>query len=137
VLPDTVTLTPQVNHVEGVQINIIDPNEPGSVLGEIVNASDIDSILATVALYATADSTHVRYLTRSDTLGAFAISGVKPGAYRLWAFLDVKRDSVRGEYDCGPGVTCLEPWATLPDSLVVRPGASVHTGKLIIKRREK
>lgn len=137
VLPDTIVLTPGVPEASGLRISVIDPNEPGAVKGHVVNESGIDSILATVALYTTRDSTQVQYLTRCDSTGAFAFEKVKPGGYHLWAFLDVRADTARGDYDCGEPTPCWEPRATLPDSVAVTPGASLEVGKLILRRRER
>jgi hypothetical protein len=137
VLPDTIALTPQVTQFAGVQINVIDPNEKGIVRGTVANETGIDSVLATVALYAPTDTTHARYLARCDSAGVFAIAQVTPAAYRLWAFLDVRADSLRGEYDCGAPSKCVEPRVAAPDSVVVGPGATVNVGKLTLRRREK
>lgn len=136
VLPDTITLTPQVPEFAGVQINVIDPTERGIVRGVVANETGIDSMLAMVALYAPRDTTRMEYLARCDSAGAFAVQ-VKPGGYRLWAFLDVHADSARGQYDCGAPEKCAEPSVALPDSIVVGPGATVNVGKLTLKRREK
>ncbi|HXV13507.1 MAG TPA: Ig-like domain-containing domain [Candidatus Krumholzibacteria bacterium] len=136
VLPDTLVLTGAVTEVAGVQIGVIDPNEPGLVRGTVANQTGIDSLLATVSLTATRDSTRVQYLVRCDTSGAFEFARVKPGGYRLWAFLDLRADSARGHFDCGDTLTCPEPWATLPDSLSVGPGATVDVGTLVLRRRD-
>jgi hypothetical protein len=136
VLPDTFVLTSGVTKIEGVQIGVIDPNEPGVVRGVVANETGIDSLLAMVSLTTTRDSTSVQYLVRCDTTGAFEFARVKPGGYRLWAFLDVRADSVPGEFDCGDKQTCREPWVTLPDSVAVGPGATVDVGKFVLRRRD-
>ncbi|MCI0452037.1 MAG: Ig-like domain-containing protein [Candidatus Latescibacteria bacterium] len=136
VLPDTFALTAAVSEVEGVQIGVIDPTEPGVVRGAVANETGIDSLLATVSLTATLDSTRIQYLVRCDTTGAFEFARVKPGGYRLWAFLDVRADSALGDFVCGDSLTCREPWATLPDSVTVGPGATVEVGKLVLRRRD-
>ncbi len=136
VLPDTITLTPRVTEFAGVQINVIDPSERGFVRGTVVNETGVDSVRALVALYAPRDTTRAEYLARCDSAGAFALVQVKPGAYRLWAFLDLAADSVRGEYACG-AAKCREPSVAAPDTVVVGPGATVDVGKLVLKRREK
>lgn len=137
VLPDTIVLTPMVREVSGVRITVIDPTEPGSVRGTVANETGIDSMLATVALYTARDSIHAQYLARCDTTGAFDFASVKPGAYRLWAFLDLRSDSLRGDYECGEPAPCLEPAVAWPDSLVVAPGGRFDAGRLVLRRREK
>jgi hypothetical protein len=134
VVPDTIVLAPMVPNVSDVRIAVIDPNEPALVKGIVVNETGIDSLLATVALYTTRDSTDVQYFVRCDSSGTFEFARVKPGGYRMWTFLDIKADSVRGDYDCGAATPCREPWATLPDSLLVEPGATVDVGKLVLRK---
>ncbi len=135
VLPDTFVLTKQVTDIAGVQIGVIDPNEPAVVRGTVANETGIDSLLATVMLTTTRDSTRAQYLARCDTTGAFEFARVRPGGYRLWAFLDIRADSARGDFNCGAAL-CSEPWVALPDSLAVGPGATVEVGKLVLKRRD-
>lgn len=134
VLADTIALTAQVQEFSGVRIDIIDPNEPGTVKGGVVNETGIDSVLATIALYTMRDSTYAQYLTRADTTGAYEFAKVKPGSYRLWTFLDIRADSLRGDYPCSTA-TCVEPWAMVPDSLTIAPNATVNVPKLVIKKR--
>jgi hypothetical protein len=136
VLPDTIVLTTQVQEFAGVQFNLIDQNEPGIVQGDVDNQTGIDSVLATVALYATRDSTRARYLVRCDTTGAFSFASVAPGGYRLWAFLDMNADTLRGDYDCGAASPCREPRVSLPDSVTVAPGATLKVGTLVLRRED-
>lgn len=134
VLPDTFLLTAAVPKREGVRVDIIDPNEPGSVAGEVANETGIDTVRTSLGLYGLGDSTRAEYLTHADTLGAYAFSKVKPGTYRLWAFLDLRADSIPGTYPCELPEGCREPSLLLVDSLLVSPGGSVSVPRLILKR---
>ena len=80
VLPDTITLTPLVTQFAGVQIKVIDPNEKGIVRGTVANETGIDSVLATVALYAPTDTTRARYLARCDSAGVVRVSAGDAGS---------------------------------------------------------
>ncbi len=134
VLPDTILLTAAVPEVESVRIDIIDPNEPGTVEGEVANETGIDTVRTSVALYALRDSVRAEYLTLADTAGAFTLAKVKPGTYRLWAFLDIRADSLRGTYPCELPDGCIEPSTVLVDSLKVSPGGSVRVPRLVLRR---
>lgn len=134
VLPDTFLLTTAVPKLEGIRIEIIDRNEPGSVEGEVANETGIDTVRTSVGLYAMRDSTRAEYLTLADSSGAFAFAKVKPGTYRLWAFLDLRADSIPGVYPCEQPAGCREPSVMLVDSLLVSPGGSIKVPRLILKR---
>ncbi len=137
VVPDTVVLAPMVPEVTGLRITVIDPTEPTSVAGQVSNESGIDSLRATVGLFSMRDSTRAQFLATCDTTGAFLFPKVKPGWYRVWAFLDIRADSLRGTYDCGTTTPCVEPFAALADSLNVPPATSVTIEKkLVLRRRE-
>jgi hypothetical protein len=134
---DTVVLVTQVPRVDGVRIDIIDPNEEGSVGGTVVNETGIDTVRTTVGLYTMRDSTHAQYLSVCDTSGAFAFPKVKPGTYRLWAFLDIRADSLRGTFECGEPSACDEPSVALADSIVVKPAARVVVERALVLRRKQ
>lgn len=137
VLADTVLLAPMVPRVDDVRIVVIDPTEPATVNGVVVNETGIDSVLVSVGLFALDDSTRAARLALCDSVGAYAIVKVPPGAYRLRAFLDLRADSTCGEYDCSGAEPCLEPCVTLADTLTLAPGASVKVEeKMILRRRE-
>jgi hypothetical protein len=129
---DTITLGPDHPVVSGVTLAIVDPDEPARIDGRIVNASGIDTLRVTVALYpvppdSLADSLAVavpNYYTLCDTTGAYLMDTVHAGDYVLRAFVDVNADSVCGTYPCGPdsAATCAEPCVTHPDTVRVAPG---------------
>jgi hypothetical protein len=137
VLADTVYLTPTVAQAADVRIDIIDPTEPGTVSGVVVNETGIDTVLVSVGLFALEDSTRAARLALCDSVGAYEMTQVPPGAYRVRAFLDLKADSTCGAYDCGGEAPCVEPCAELADTLTLAPGATVKVEKkLILRRRE-
>jgi uncharacterized protein (DUF2141 family) len=136
VLADTVLLAPMVPRVDDIQIAIVDPTETATVSGVVVNETGIDSVFVSVGLFALVDSTRAARFARCDSAGAYTVAKVPAGAYRLRAFLDLKADSTCGEYECGEP-PCLEPCATLPDTLTLAPGASLKVErKLVLRRRE-
>lgn len=136
VLADTVMLTRMVPEVEGVRIAIIDPKEPATVSGVVTNETGIDTVLVSVGLFALDDSARASRLAHCDSVGAYTLTDVAPGAYRLWAFLDLRADSMCGEYDCGGTTPCLEPCETRADTLALLPGASLTVEKLVLRPRE-
>lgn len=131
--PDTILLTPgSPRRVIGT-LEIIDPHEPGSVTGTVINTSGIDTIAVSVALYAPADSGAVTYLTRCTPAGAYRFKKVAPGRYALAGFVDVRTDSLCGSWVCGPDSTlCPEPCVTAPDSVTVSPGKTVAVPSLTL-----
>jgi hypothetical protein len=123
--PDTITLGPSHARLENVRITIIDPNEPGSIGGSIVNETVFDTLptirLAPARLGA-------RALTaRADSTGAFMLPGVPPGAYLLSAFIDIRVDTLCGTYFETPDTTHAldEPCVTLPDTIRLKPGEAL------------
>ncbi len=139
VVPDTVVLASEHPVVTGLQITIIDPAEPGRVHGVVVNESGIDSVRATVGLYASEDSSRARHIAVCGADGSFAVEQARPGEYVVRAFLDLRADSLCGDYPC-PGDSaraCPEPCARLAGVLTVRPGAAVEVPRLVLRRREE
>jgi hypothetical protein len=139
VVPDTVVLEAANQVVTGLQITIIDPNEPGRVHGVVVNESGIDSVRVTVGLYASEDSSRARHVAVCDTSGSFAMEKVRPGEYIVRAFLDLRADSLCGDYPC-PGDSarvCSEPCVRLAGVVAVKPGAAVEVPRLVLRRREE
>jgi len=120
--PDTVVLTAEQAHARGVNLVIVDPDEPAQVRGRVNNQSGIDTLAVSVALYA--DSvTAPAYYTRCDTTGSYTFTSVHAGDYELRAFVDVRADSVCGTYLCGPdSARCEEPCAVHPDRVTLEPG---------------
>jgi hypothetical protein len=139
VSPDTVVLLPQVPVVSAVNLNVVDPNEPGTVRGVVINETGIDSARVMAGLYAEADSARAVYLGLCDSTGAYEIGMVKPGAYTLRCFIDLRADSTEGNWPCaGAGAAgCREPGARLDAPVVVKPGDTFEAPALVIRRREE
>jgi hypothetical protein len=139
-VPETVVLSPGTSAVGGVDLAIVDPDEPAVVRGRVVNSSGLDTLAVSVALYADTASTP-RYYTACDTSGAYEFRSVSAGDYELRAFVDVVADSVCGAYPCGldSARTCEEPCAIHPDRVVVAPGDTrvVSPIELAPARREE
>jgi len=120
--PDTIALTAFRSRIEEIRINIIDPNEPGSIEGTVVNETGTAGA-ATIRL-APAKPEARPIVSRADSLGAYLIGKVPPGSYLVSAFIDLGPDSICGTYHpAGDTTTALpEPCAELPDTLQVKPG---------------
>ena len=122
VLPDTVVLTPSSERVEEIRINVIDPNEPGSVEGLVVNETEFT--LAPTVRLSPVKSGEPSHAARADSTGSFILRGVPPGAYLLSAFVDLRADTLCGTYvdPADSTRTLAEPCVALPDTLRVQPG---------------
>jgi hypothetical protein len=136
---DTVGLWPGVPVASAVSLNAVDPAEPGSVRGVVINETGIDSALVLVGLFAGEDSTRAQHLAACDSAGAYAIAPVKPGSYTLWAFVDARADSVPGKWPCpGAGAEgCREPRVRLAAPVPVKAGGTFEAPTVIIRRREE
>lgn len=122
VMPDTFVLTPGRSRLRNVEINIIDPNEPGSLSGRVVDDTGI-GILPMIRLESILPG-EAPLIENADTLGNFLIKSVKPGRYVFNAFIDVNPDSLPGTYNdpTDSTVVLTEPSITLGDTLGVSPG---------------
>ena len=131
--PDTIALVPLHERVEDIRITIIDPNEPGSVEGRVVNETQF-KILPTVRLAPARRGAHA-IAARADSTGAFTLSRVPPGAYVFSAFIDVKGDTLCGTYfEKGDTTRAIaEPCLTLPDSLRLKPGETKKLDPVTLK----
>jgi hypothetical protein len=126
-LEDTVVLTPESPHAGGLDIFIVDPDEPLTVAGVVINDSGLDTFEVSVALYADSLGAPPAYMVTCDTTGAYTLENVHAGLYLLRAFIDMNADSICGEYRCldDSSLVCVEPCIQYPDSVVFEPGASV------------
>jgi hypothetical protein len=126
-LEDTVVLTPASPFAISVDIFIVDPDEPVTVTGVVVNASGLDTFEVAVALYADSLGAPPVYMVTCDTTGVYTLKNVHAGLYLLRAFVDMKADSICGEYPCldDSSLVCIEPCIEYPDSLVFEPGAEI------------
>jgi hypothetical protein len=131
---DTVVLTPTAPFQSDVNIAIVDPTEPASVAGVVVNRSGYaDSLGVTVTLSPDSADTPA-YLTFCDTTGSYAFNSVKMGRYILRAFIDVVPDSTCGWFPCFDDTSrmCAEPCAVMPDTLALDPGQEVQVDSLYL-----
>lgn len=130
--PDTLRLSPDMPILNGTDIVIVDPNEPGEVAGTIHNISELDTIAVSVALYAENDTTPPAYYTRCNPEGAYSFPTVKAGTYAFRAFVDVALDSLCGDYPCPQDTTtmCSEPCVQYQDSVRVEPGMKLKLDDL-------
>jgi len=120
--PDTIVLGPSRESIEEIRINIIDPNEPASIEGRIVNETQFATV-PTVRL-APARKGAKAIAMRADSTGAFVIANVPPGSYLFSAFIDVRPDTLCGAYfEAGDTTRALvEPCITIADTLRLNPG---------------
>jgi hypothetical protein len=120
--PDTIALDPLRSRIEGIRITIIDPNEPGSLQGSIVNETGFKG--PPMVRLSPAWTEGKALAVRADSTGAFRVKTVPPGPYLLSAFIDLKADSLCGSYPSPEDTTIslAEPCVTLPDTLRFAPG---------------
>jgi hypothetical protein len=134
-LPDTVALTPHSPFAAGIDIWIVDPNEPAVVAGVVVNESGLDTFVVSVALYVDSLAARPTYLQPCDSTGAYEFANVRGAKYLLRAFVDVVADSACGWYPCfdDSSASCEEPCAMFPDTLQVEPGTTVEVDSLALR----
>ena len=133
VYPDTLILRRDAPRIEDVRVKIINPNEPGSIAGLVVNETRFAK-RPTIRLEPLAAGERPR-VAIADSTGSYLVSPVRPGAYRLSAFIDVKPDTLCGTYVEGADTTKTlpEPCVMLPDTIVVKPGEAKVVGSLTLK----
>jgi hypothetical protein len=127
-LPDTLVLAGARPRLVLQDIYIVDPKEPASITGFVVNATKYDSVPVTITLHEAADTVPPTYITRADDKGDYTFRSVLKGVYALYAFLDLKRDSVCGSYPCPEDSTteCREFCVSYPESVRVSPGDEIR-----------
>jgi uncharacterized protein (DUF2141 family) len=131
--PDTISLD-RFRPARGeIRIVIIDPNEPGTIEGVVVNETQL-RIPATIRLSPAARGARP-IAARADSTGAFAFGGVPPGSYTVAAFIDVNPDTLCGVYyEAADSTRALnEPCATLSDTLRLKPGEKRTLDPITIK----
>jgi len=131
--PDTITLEPTHERFEEIRINIIDPNEPGSITGSVVNETRFTA--AAMIRLSPLETGGTKFATKADSTGAFVLSRVPPGAYLLSAFIDIQADTLCGTYfEEGDTTRALgEPCVSLPDTLRLKPGEAKSLQPVTIK----
>jgi hypothetical protein len=134
--PDTITLTPSRPRAEEIFINIIDPNEPGTVSGTILNETDMRR-LVTVRFEPLLPGERPLVVT-ADSTGRYIAPKIPPGRYLVSAFIDISSDSLCGEYVSQADSTIMleEPCFTLPDTLFIEPGEDKSLNTIKLKKSE-
>jgi len=120
--PDTLELTPSRRIATEIFINIIDPNEPGRVIGSIIDETGFGQP-ATVRFEPLLPG-EPALVFRADSTGAFIAQKIPPGRYLVMAFVDLAPDSMCGMYSSPDDstITLQEPCFALPDTILVEPG---------------
>jgi hypothetical protein len=120
--PDTLQLTPSRHTATEIFINIIDPNEPGVVIGSIIDETGMGRVLT--VRFEPLMPGETALIVRADSTGSFVAGKIPPGRYLIQAFVDIAPDSLCGTYAAPDDSTLMltEPCITLPDTLVVEPG---------------
>jgi len=137
IYPDTVTILPQEPVVSNVDLALVDPKEPGSLKGTVTNESGLDSARVMIAIYDRADTTRAVFRAVCDSTGAYEVKSIKPGAYILKAFVDVKRDSVPGTYPCATKPKgCPEPVVRRPGWLRIKAATAATEPPLAIRKED-
>lgn len=120
--PDTLQLTPARRIAMDIFINIIDPNEPGSIIGSVIDETGLGTT-PTVRFEPLLPG-EPALVVRADSTGDFVARSIPPGRYIVLAFVDLALDSLCGGYPSPEDstVTLQEPCFSLPDTVVVEPG---------------
>jgi hypothetical protein len=134
VLADTFRLTSSAPGISGIEINIIDPDEPGRIEGSIID-------LAETGIYPTARFDPVfeegtTVMAYCDSTGVFTVPVIPPGGYVFTAFIDMLPDSLPGEApDPSDSTgTVTEPFTVYPDTVDVAPGAELKLDPVYIQK---
>lgn len=133
VWPDTIRLSPERTSVEGIVLDIIDPDEPGSIEGGIEDSTATPGV-PTVRFEAL-DPDGKDLVATADSTGAFILPAVPPGFYLVRAFIDVEVDSLPGSYidPADSTATVPEPRSASVDTLEVGPGEKRKIPPITIK----
>jgi hypothetical protein len=131
---DTVVLTPGAPFDSDVNIAIVDPTEPASLTGVVVNRSGFDDSLAVTVTLSPDSNDAPAYLTACDTNGVFSFESVKMGRYIVRTFIDIAPDSVCGWFVCfeDSSQQCAEPCTVMPDTLTLAPGDGARLDTLYL-----
>ena len=120
--PDTLELTPSRRSATDIFFNIIDPNEPGRIIGSIIDETGLGR--APTVRFEPLLPGEPALVVLADSTGVFVAQKIPPGRYLLQAFVDLGLDSLCGIYPSPDDstITLQEPCFTFPDTLVVNPG---------------
>jgi hypothetical protein len=137
ILEDSLALTSESPTISGLQINIIDPNEPGKIEGVIYDLTDLG--VPPTARFEPAFEEGSPMVIRADTTGQYRVPAIPPGAYVFTAFIDILPDSLQGYFPDPSDSTRMlpEPFAAYPDTVIVPPGALITLDPLYIKKEPK
>jgi hypothetical protein len=127
-LGDTLVLTRQRPRSDFQDIYIVDPKEPASITGLVVNATPYDTVPVSLALHEASDSLPPSYYVLADNKGVYTFKSVLKGVYALHAFIDLERDSLCGTFPCPADSTaaCPEFCVSYPESIFVSPGDEIQ-----------
>ena len=137
VLADTFALTSALTSVSGLEFNIINPREPGSIEGTITDLTGMG--IAPTAWFEPLFEDGVPVFVRADSTGLFTVNAIPPGDYSFTAFIDVLADSLPGSYpdQADSTRTLPEPFAAYPDTVAVPPGEKVTLEPVYLQKDEK
>jgi hypothetical protein len=123
VYPDTIVLTEAAHWYEDIVLNIVDPNEPGTVEGTVINETGLPGP-PTIRLDPLMPG-EKPIVALADSTGGFIVPKIPPGSYIVSSFIDVRVDSLCGDYPAAEDSTIMrmEPCFVADDTLVVEPGA--------------
>lgn len=122
---DTLLLTAKFPIVPHFVFDIIDPNEPGGVEGRIIDETGLGRLPIVVLRAVTPETGPIVALV--DTTGAFVLPRIPPGGYLFTVLVDMRPDSLCGDYPSPADSSILlpEPCFTAPETLFVMPGETV------------
>lgn len=134
VLEDTFSLTPDIPSIAGLEINIIDPDEPGKIEGMIDDLTGIG--IPPTARFEPLYEDGRPLVVSADTTGHYTVLTIPPGDYIFTAFIDAQVDSLPGNYpDPSDSTNTLaEPFTVYPDTVIVPPGETVTLETLYIQK---
>jgi hypothetical protein len=132
--PDTIVLTKGKKSAREIHINIIDPKEPGSITGRVIDETGLE-LLPTVRFSPMLPG-EPTLVVRADSTGNFLAPKVPPGRYVVSVFIDVAQDSLCGSYIApyDSTVTLEEPCMILSDTLLVKPGGEIGIGVVKLEK---
>lgn len=120
--PDTIVLTETIHRYEDIMLNIIDPDEPGTIEGLVINDTGLPGPPTIRLEPLMPDEKPIVIL--ADSTGSFIAAKVPPGSYIMSAFIDMRADSLCGDYAAAEDSTDIraEPCLVATDTLIVKPG---------------
>ncbi len=137
VLADTFALAPESPSIAGLEIIIIDPDEPGRIEGTITDLTGLG--ISPSARFEPLFEDGTTLLVRADSTGVYTVYTIPPGNYTFTAFIDALSDSLPGSYadPSDSTKTLAEPFAVYPDTVVVPPGSKITLDPIYIQKDAK